>query len=121
MLEVKKQDARNRQLYGGKQITISLKFQKSDAAVLYSTLLYSALLYTTVLFSILYSSLLFSTLLFRIGPALLPEQEQEQEQTQKQEQEQEQEQDQNQKQEQGQEEDVLLWNYFSTNIFVFLM
>ena len=72
MLKFKKQDARNRQLYGGKQITISLKFQKSDAAVLYSILLHSALLYTALLFCILYSTLLYSTLPFRIGPALLP-------------------------------------------------
>ena len=90
MLKFKKQDARNRQLYAGKQITIILKFQKSDAAVLYSTLLHSALLYTTLLFSILYSTLLYSTLPFRIGPALLPEQEEEQEEEQEQEQEQKQ-------------------------------
>ena len=79
MLKFKKQDARNRQLYAGKQITISLKFQKSDAAVLYSILLHSALLYTALLFCIFYSTLLYSIIPFRIGPALLPEQKGEQE------------------------------------------
>ena len=82
MLKCKKQDARNRQLYGGKHITISLKFQKSDAAVLYSILLHSPLLYTALLFCIFYSTLLYSILPFRIGPALLPEQEGEQEEEQ---------------------------------------
>ena len=72
MLKFKKQDARNRQQYGGKQISISLKFQKSDAAVLYTILLHCDLLYTALLFCILYSILLYSTLHFLIGPALLP-------------------------------------------------
>ena len=94
----------------GRQSDIILKFQKSDAALLYATLFYSVLLYSILLFSIFYSSLLYSTLPFRIGPALLPEQKQEQEQ----------EQEQDQEQEQEQEQDALLWNYFSTNLFVFL-
>ena len=108
MLKFQKKDALNRQVDRGKQTAIILKFQKSDAALLYSTLLSSALLYSTLLFSILYSTLLYSTLHFRIGPALLPEQKQEQEQEQEQDQEQE------------QEQDVLLLNYFSTILFVFL-
>ena len=48
----------------------------------------------------------------RIGPALLPEQEQDQEQ--------EQEQEQEPDQEQEQEQVVLLWNCFSTDLFVFI-